>query len=239
MKELESFVKEYHECLNKQSFIQKDLDYSAIEKYKPTLKQLSLLGNTGISVFDLAQKENVYTSYNFNTLFGYDQDEMQKNSEFFNSRIHPEDITLLIRHYIEFTNFLYTLSKEERGNYKLLNQFRVLNTSQKYIELVEQYQVLESDKNGNVWLGLAITDISPDQNHERAINAQILNFKTGDYFPIESGTRKTALLQKEIASSLSSNLLKVNSQRKKMLEKINADNVMEAIKRVAKLGLVD
>ncbi len=248
MKTIELLVKEYHECLEKQSFITKDLDYSILEKYKPILKQLSLLDNSGITVFDLSQKEHIYASYNFNNLFGHNLSESKKSgSEYFNSKIHPEDFTLLIQTYIKFTEFLFSISKEERINHKLISNYRILTTSDKYVSVTEQYQEMEPDKNKNVWLALSVIDLSPIQNNQLEIQSQILNFKTGDFFNLIDEKNKTLVreitkntfLKKETYSLLSDTLGKVNLQRRKMLEKLNIDNPMEAIKRVAKLGLVD
>ena len=244
MQTIDSLVKEYHQCLGKQSFIEKDLDYSALEKYKPILTQLSLLDNSGITVFDLSQKAHIFASYNFNNLFGHNLSESKKTgSDYFNSRIHPEDFSLLILSYIKFTEFLFSIPKEERTNYKLINNYRVRTTSEKYVSVFEQYQELEADKNKNVWLALAVIDISPIQDTQTGIQSQLHNYKTGDYFNLlleKKIVKEIAIdnfTKKEIPSILAEHLAKVNVQRRKMLEKLNIDNPMEAIKRVAKLGL--
>ena len=57
----------------------------------------------------------------------------RKSTEFFNSKIHPEDFKGLIQKATRFLEFLYPLSKEERSQYKLVNEFRVLNEKEKYV----------------------------------------------------------------------------------------------------------
>ncbi len=244
MNETEQFVKDYYEWLNKQAFVEKDLDYSALEKYKPTLKNLSLLGNNGIYVFDLYKKQNVYTIYNFTSLYGYDQSESDKTSnEFLNSKIHAEDFVQLIALAAEFIKFLLPLSKEERNQYKLINEYRLLNAENKYVRIIEQYQVLEFDKHGHIWLALGVLDISPNQEELSGVKSQLLDYKTGRFLPL-SGKEKNNLTienfsNKEEASRLSDSVHKVNVQRKKIMEKLHAENATEVSKRILKYGLLE
>lgn len=243
MNETDQLVKEYYDCLNKQKFVEKDLDYSALEKYKPMLKNLSLIGNNGLYVFDLYRKENVYTQYNFRGLYGHDQPESERSSsEFYNSKIHPADFPVLIRNAATFVNFLLPLPKEERAQYKLINEYRIQNGEGKYVRILEQYQVLEFDKHTNIWLAMGMIDISPNQDEQGGVKSQLLEFKTGKFFLItekEAAPSRENFSSKEEASRLSEAIQKVNVQRKKIIEKIHAENASEVSKRIVKYGLLE
>ena len=72
MKGLQELYKEYWELLNKQHFIEVDLDYSVVNDYIQFLNQLDKLGNSAISIFDLNKRDHVYISPNYASIFGYD-----------------------------------------------------------------------------------------------------------------------------------------------------------------------
>ncbi|HVE00047.1 MAG TPA: PAS domain-containing protein [Cytophagaceae bacterium] len=239
----EALIQEYYGWLNKQEFVEKDLDYSALEKYKPMLKNLSLLGNNGVYVFDLYKKENVFTLYNFTGLYGYDQNESDKTSnEFLNSRIHPDDFPQLIRRAADFVEFLFPLSKEERSQYKLINEYRIKNAEGKYVRVLEQYQVLEFDKHGNIWLAMGMIDMSPEQGQQEGVQSEIFDFKSKKFLPLSDSQKKLTkenFLNAETDSALTERIKKVNTQRKKILEKLHAENATEVSKRISRYGLLE
>lgn len=243
MNETDQLVKEYYGWLEKQAFVEKDLDYSALEKYKPMLKNLSLLGNNGIYVFDLYRKENIFTLYNFTNLYGYDQSETDKtSSEFLNTKIHPEDFQQLIGNAAAFIKFQFPLTKEERSQYKLVNEYRIANSTGQYSRVIEQYQVLEFDKHGNMWLALGVIDLLPEQEDAGGVKSQILEYKTGKFLPVsekEIELVKENFSDTDQASRLSDNVHKVNQQRKKIIEKLHAENAADVSKRILKYGLLD
>lgn len=243
MNDTDQLVKEYYEWLEKQTFVEKDLDYSALEKYKPMLKNLSLLGNNGIYVFDLYKKENIFTLYNFSSLYGYDQSEAERtSSEFLNTKIHPEDFQALIGNAASFLKFLLPLSKDERSQYKLINEYRIANPTGQYSRVVEQYQVLEFDKHGNMWLALGVIDLLPEQQEAGVVKSQILEYKTGKFLPLTENANslvKENFSGTDQASRLSDNVHKVNLQRKKIIEKLHAENAADVSRRILKYGLLE
>ena len=56
---------------------------------------------------------------------------------------------------------------------------RIRNIRGEYIRIIEQEQVLELDKSGNIWLMLSVIDV--DASHElEIIKSHLYNFKTGE-----------------------------------------------------------
>lgn len=256
MQALKDLYQEYFKILHQAVFDETDLDYSILDKHKPLLQLLSEIGNSGITVFDMFQKKHVFTSFNYSTLLGYDLVEVERiGSPYFDAKIHPDDFVQLTRNGITVLKFYDTLTTSEKPFYKLVNEYRILNSDNKYVRVIEQHQVLELAKNGNIWLALSIIDVSPNQEDWQGVKSQIINFKEGKIlpFPIEKQSTnqtlsnrekvvlmlvKEGLLSKEISKKLSISVHTVNTHRQRILEKLGVDNSLEAIKMALKLGLL-
>ncbi|MBI3236059.1 MAG: response regulator transcription factor [Bacteroidetes bacterium] len=255
MNELQELQMQYYELLNMQKFVESDLNYSLLESHRPLLHRLAEVGNSGITVFDLYKKEHVFASYNFGELFGYDMNLVDKvGTDYFDSRVHPEDLIELTRNGILLLKYFYQIPIEERTYYKFVSEYRILGNGEKYIRIIEQHQPLELDKHGNLWLGLAVLDVSPNQNTEQGVKMQVINCKTGQILPLipenknpELSKReieilslvKRGLLSKEISEKLFISVHTVNTHRQRILEKLNVDNSMEAVGYALRLGLVE
>ncbi len=253
---MEQILKEYAEVLNQQKLETSDLDYSAFEKQIPFLNQMSTINNSGVSVFDFHQKEHIYSSFNFSELLGFDLAKVKnEGTKYFDSKVHPDDLISNIKNGILLMTFFFSLPVEDRKNYKFQNEYRVLNSENKYIRIIEQHQVLELDKKGNIWLAISILDISPNQDNSKKRHAQLLNVKTGEHQLIarvesipEIGLSKRekeilslvkkGLFSKEISDSLSISVHTVNTHRQNILKKLSVDNSIEAIEYATKRNLV-
>lgn len=140
--------------------------------------------------------------------------------------------------------------------YKLVYEFRVLNSYNKYVRIVSQHQVLELDENGNPWLIMGIADLSPNTVPLDNIKIQVVNFITGETLPLNKFEEKelieftprekeilllikSGMLSKEISNRLSVSIHTVNKHRQNIMQKMNADNIIEAIEYARKLGLLD
>ncbi len=142
----------------------------------------------------------------------------------------------------------------EKLNHKGVYEYRIMNATGEYIRLIEQYQILELDATGQLWLLLSTVDISPNQEIYNKVKCQILNFRTGKILPIEIDQKpaleltrreleilnlvKLGLLSKEISDKLSISVHTVNTHRQRFLEKLGANNSMEAIVFASKYGLL-
>lgn len=254
---METFENKYNILSKLSAFNESELDYTILDYHIPFLTQLAKTSNSGISVYDSYQEKHVFTSYNFTDMFGYDLDAIEIiGNDYFNERIHPDDFDILCYNANEFVRTLYP-DKEMLASCKLINEYRIRNSRGEYIRIIEQHQVLEFDKSGNVWLSLSVLDISPDQGLFPGVKSKLLNYKTGEHFSLQdliptlstvNLTRrelevlqmvKNGMLSKEISEQLFISVHTVNTHRQKILEKLQVDNSMEAVKYASELGLLN
>lgn len=145
-----------------------------------------------------------------------------------------------------------SFSNEEKKNYKAIHEMRIRNIRGEYIRIIEQEQVLELDKSGNIWLMLSVIDV--DASHElEIIKSHLYNFKTGEQIFMDLSDTldepltnrelevlrfmKKGLLSKEIAETLKVSINTVNSHRQNILQKLKANNSIEAVNFAQRLGL--
>lgn len=254
------YLMKYYELLVRQQFDEGTLDYTVLERHSPFLTQLAKVKNTAITVFDLCKKEHVFVSRNMEELFGYDLDKIESvGNDYFDSRVHPEDYIGMLKNGCRLLEFFFDMPAGKQRNYKLINEYRILNRQEEYIRVIEQHQVLELDERGNVWLILCVMDISPNQDTKNGITSQVIDFKNGvvvapqTWNPESNDTEevnltprekevlaliKKGLLSKEISDKLSISVHTVNTVRQRILRKLNADNSLEAVNYASSLGLL-
>lgn len=230
-----------------------EIDYSIFEKRKNDWIKLSEVTHSIVLVFDCYTNKFVFVSDNIPKLYGLDPRRLfihghQPVIEV----IHPDDIDygLLVRKKIY--SILRSFSNEEKRNYKAIHEMRIRNIRGEYIRIIEQEQVLELDKSGNIWLMLSVIDV--DASHEsEIIKSHLYNFKTGEQIFIDLSDTldepltnrelevlrfmKKGLLSKEIAEALKISINTVNSHRQNILQKLKANNSIEAVNFAQRLGL--
>lgn len=256
MSDLEQIGQEYFKTISQQVFDSKLLDYTIFEKQIPFLNQMASIKNSGISVFDFYKKEHIYNSNNMHNLFGYDLEKIEEiGTKYYDSRIHPEDYLGLLKNGLALIKHYFSLPSSERKDFKLQNEYRILNAQDKYVKVIEQQQVLELDPKGNLWLALSVLDISPNQEPIDNITSQLVNVKTGETKQFELVEKsidnvelskrekqilsyvKEGLLSKEISNNLSISVHTVNTHRQNILKKLGANNSFEAVEYASKLRL--
>ncbi len=247
----------YFKLILQQKLVSEDLDYSVLEHYRLTLQQLADISNSGISVYDTYKKEHAFHSSNLGLILGYTTQDIESEGEYFlDTKIHPEDFEMLLKNGLSIFKFFINFSTEEKLNHKLVSEYRILNHAGNYVRVIEQQQVLELDKKGNLWLTLSILDISPNQkNMHEGLKSELMNFRTGKTIPF-FGTKeeitttltkreievlklvKEGLISKEISDKLSISLHTVNTYRQRFLEKLGVSNSLEAVRLASNLGLI-
>jgi len=256
MSELEQIGQEYFQVISQQVFDVSQLDYTVFEKQTPFLDQMAAVKNSGISVFDFNKKKHIYHSNNMHNLFGYDLEKIKEiGTDYYDSRIHPDDYLSLLKNGLALIKYYFQLPSSERKDFKLQNEYRILNAEDTYIKVIEQQQVLELDSQGNLWLALSVLDISPNQEAIDGIISQLVNVKTGQTKQFELtekttdtielskrekeilGYVKEGLLSKEISNNLSISVHTVNTHRQNILKKLGANNSFEAVEYANKLRL--
>lgn len=258
MDELNQLYQEYNSALEASELDREALDYSLVEKHIDFLTRLDVIENSAISVFDFYKKEHVFVSNNYSKMLKYDLAEFEaKGNDFFNSKVHPVDFIANMKTGIELLRHLYRIPVAERKNYKVVSDYRVKKQKKgEYIRIIEQHQVLELDKKGNIWLAMSTVDISPNQDLTGGVKCIIFNSKTGEALPFTTehtgkdgylskrehevlNLVKEGLPSKEIAMKLYISVHTVNTHRQRILEKLNVSNSYEAIQYAARLGLLE
>ena len=145
--------------------------------------------------------------------------------------------------------------KPDVRHFKLIREYRAL-VHGVYKRVTEEFQILETDRHGNIWLVLSIVNISPNQQPLYKVWAQLIDTRTGDAFsplddyfdreeiltPREKEVLKEigqGRLSKEIADRLHISVHTVNTHRQRILCKLKVGNSLEAIKYARILGLLD
>ncbi|MBK7867088.1 MAG: hypothetical protein IPJ75_08925 [Ignavibacteriales bacterium] len=77
---LEYYLDKFNKLIASQSIDEDSLDYSKFEEHLSLLKQLAILENSSMSVFDLYKRNYVFAQSKFLTLLGIElSDMMQKD----------------------------------------------------------------------------------------------------------------------------------------------------------------
>jgi len=157
--------------------------------------------------------------------------------------VHPDDLEVVRRIDKKVWEFLDTLPEEEKLTYKYIYEMRVLDRG-KYVRMIYQMRLL-AFKDDN-FLGMGIIDLAPEQSANTSVRFQIKNCLTDEVVPftIETATdvlltprereilalAKEGMFSKEISEKLNISIHTVNRHRQNILEKLQVDNIIEAIR---------
>ena len=157
--------------------------------------------------------------------------------------VHPDDLEVVRRIDKKVWEFLDTLPKEEKLTYKYIYEMRVLDRG-KYVRMIYQMRIL-AFKDDN-FLAMGMIDLAPEQSANTSVRFQIKNCLTDEVVPftIESATdvlltprereilalAKEGMFSKEISEKLNISIHTVNRHRQNILEKLQVDNIIEAIR---------
>lgn len=246
----------FFKFLEQFKFDEAELDYSIVQRHAEVLQTLSDMGNSGTGIFDYSKRQFLFYSSNFGGLLGYAlADYKETGQQFFMSKIHPDDALMLSINSVSILKIFNHFASDEKLNHKMISEYRMLNAQNQYVRLVEQYQVLKLDPKGQLWLAFNIVDVSPNQGESEPSKSQLLNFRTGNILSLEVpkavnfeltkreieilGLVKKGLLSKEISNKLAISVHTVNTHRQRFLEKLGANNSMEAVVFASKFGLLE
>ena len=157
--------------------------------------------------------------------------------------VHPDDLEVVRRIDKKVWEFLETLPEEEKLTYKYIYEMRVLDRG-KYVRMIYQMRLL-AFKDDN-FLAMGMIDLAPEQSANTSVRFQIKNCLTDEVVPftIETATdvlltprereilalAKEGMFSKEISEKLNISIHTVNRHRQNILEKLQVDNIIEAIR---------
>ena len=219
---------------------------------------MAKVSNSCISVFDLYLRNHPFVSNNFEQSLKYDLTRISsEDPSYFDLHIHPDDFLPLMQSGT-YALRLCLENKDVVFDYKLLNEYRI-DIDGRWVRVIEQKQALETDRHGNIWLALSVLDISPVQEPLDAVKSQLFNFKTGEIRLLPAAVHdasrpdialtprekqvlqlvRDGYLSKEISEQMAISVHTVNTYRQRILEKLEANNSLEAIRLATRLGLLD
>ena len=157
--------------------------------------------------------------------------------------VHPNDWEVVRRIDKKVWELLDPLPEEEKLAYKYIYELRVLERG-KYVRMIYQMRILAFKEDN--FLAMGIIDIAPEQSANTSVRFQIKNCLTDEIVPfaIESATdtlltprereilalAKEGMFSKEISEKLNISIHTVNRHRQNILEKLQVDNIIEAMK---------
>ena len=241
----------------KQQLTISDIDYNVWERDKSMLYQMSKLSRSCTFVVDVYECRYAFASSNFVELLGYDGHKIatvERQGDYLESRIHPDDLAQLKALQVELGRFIYSLPIGQRNDYCNIYGFRVRNAKQQYMRVVSKHRVLEQGSSGKAWLILGTMDIAPNQQETERVDCTVLHLKTGEVFsPVLSSTSSPRLtpremeilrliqrgfLSKEIADKLCISIHTVHIHRQNLLHKLGVQNSIEVINVGLNSGLL-
>ena len=157
--------------------------------------------------------------------------------------VHPDDWEVVRRIDKKVWEFLNTLPEEEKLAYKYIYELRVLERG-KYVRMIYQMRILTFKEDN--FLAMGMIDLAPEQSANTSVRFQIKNCLTDEIVPfaIESAAdtlltprerevlalAKEGMFSKEISEKLNISIHTVNRHRQNILEKLQVDNIIEAIR---------
>ena len=157
--------------------------------------------------------------------------------------VHPDDWEVVRRIDKKVWEFLDTLPEEEKLTYKYIYEMRVLDRG-KYVRMIYQTRILAFKEDN--FLAMGMIDLAPEQSANTSVRFQIKNCLTDEIVPfaIESAAdtlltprereilalAKEGMFSKEISEKLNISIHTVNRHRQNILEKLQVDNIIEAMK---------
>ena len=206
------------------------------QEYIPHLKILEQAGSFAVFLLDRFGHYYYVTEYVTEDIQASDELNIEK-------LVHPDDLEVVRRIDKKVWEFLDTLPEEEKLTYKYIYEMRVLDR-RKYVRMIYQMRIL-AFKDDN-FLGMGIIDLAPEQSSNTSVRFQIKNCLTDEIVPfaIESATdtlltprereilalAKEGMFSKEISEKLNISIHTVNRHRQNILEKLQVDNMIEAIR---------
>ena len=206
------------------------------QEYITHLKILEQAGSFAVFLLDRFGHYYYVTEYVTEDIQASDKLNIEK-------LVHPDDLEVVRRIDKKVWEFLDTLPEEEKLTYKYIYEMRVLDRG-KYVRMIYQMRIL-AFKDDN-FLGMGIIDLAPEQSANTSVRFQIKNCLTDEVVPfaIESATdtlltprerevlalAKQGMFSKEISEKLNISIHTVNRHRQNILEKLQVDNIIEAIR---------
>ncbi len=240
-----------------QSFTEKDLDYSIAENYAKILRHLEHFSHQCLWIFDYHLNNFYYISSNTNFFHKKDIDLVKENGyDYFIKNTYPNDILYLLHIHKSTWKFLQNLDKNQSvTDLKVNYVIQLRNALGKYVAVNQQVKLVETDKQGNIWLSLgSFEEVNDKLSYlpyiQNVVSGKKTNlFKTSfskhNFEVPKLSERELELLkyltenftQKEISERMYISMDTLKTHRKNLYRKLHAADKKEAMKSAHYLGL--
>jgi PAS domain S-box-containing protein len=246
------------------SYIKQNVPALFIKNAAHYLKKYTLLSAIvnqlpcAIYILDYRTQQYLFVSKNCVHLFGYTSEEFMENGQAWQLKnFHPDDLATFSSHiFTGFLNYTKSLPEEELKKLRFSINLRLKRKDGIYIQALQQYVVIETDKDGNPILTLGfVTDITAHKQDTKMTFAvskydpeKGFSIITTDTFPhakIMVSNRENEIIKhliqglssKAIAEQLHVSMYTINAHRRNILGKTKCKNTAELINYALENGL--
>jgi DNA-binding CsgD family transcriptional regulator len=232
-------------------------DYLRFESIRKLLLRIAEVENSSVTVYDMNRKHYLVLCSRFDEMIGCQLfHNSQSNPEHLFKLMHPLDIPFVLDTISRTFEFLDGLPANEKTDYKLIVDFRLMNSLGYYVRFIQQIVVLELDKNGQIWLILKLIDLLSAEADQEPSQRKLVNLKTGKLYLFKNDLnspsqklltgRETEILglisqgldSKRISQRLFISVNTVNNHRQNILSKTNTENTTQALLYAKKIGII-
>lgn len=216
--DIKSAYKDIFESYGKPSLQEHIKKIIELDAYLPYSSTFFCITNTQDLTFE-------YISKNMKTCLGLDKNVLKdQGMRYFWSRMHPNDLELWLQALDELMVFtLGEVKLEDRSKMSYTWNYRLKNSKDEYVNIIQNTTPLEFDKNDKPIIGLAhYTVLHPDVKMQVCASAKLLNDEN-EYETIFFNNFSQKLLTDGISNRERDviRLLVLNNSSKTIAEKLN------------------
>jgi len=225
--------------------------------YLESIKAFARLSNKSIYIIDYKEKGFEYVSDNPLLLCGHSAKEVeQMGYDFYFKYVTKKDLDLLLKINKIGFDFYEKIPITERLDYSISYDFQLINQESKKILINQKLTPLFITNEGKIWKALCIVSLSSSSDsgnikiHKKG-SQKILKYNQEKSFwesfiSIKLSDREKEILQlsirgfkiDEIAQEIFLSANTVKFHRKKLFEKLDVSNIMEAISFATNNGIL-
>ena len=237
-------------------FDPKDRDEAMVIRHLALLETLAGMDGVSVALYDLAERRYRFLRTVFRERLGLPADSSAGGDlAFFRELIHPDDREAYFATSLEVLRFLLERPAGERRDYRTYIDFRIADATGAWRRLSQQNSVLETDAAGLPWLILSIIEPSRLRDAAMPLRRSLKRKSTGEFLLFEErertmapelSPRETEILalvsrgysSPDIARLLSLSVHTVNTHRRNILGKLDAENASDAVRYAADRGFI-
>jgi DNA-binding CsgD family transcriptional regulator len=241
-KALDEIHQRYFELMRNYPLNRESLDYSRLEVHRPFLDALDRVGQSVVSVFDMATMSHPYKSEKYLERLGAQIPTGHRVEDGLDALMHPEDRLESATAGYHYMKQLVDGSIAASNLLKMVSEYRIRRTEHDWMRVSESHQVLEFDSDGHAWLVLSVIEIAADQNENVGFVSRLMNTDTGEVIPYSIHHNPLSLREadvlrhiaggqssKQIADELIVSIHTINTHRQNILKKLGVANTAEAV----------